>query len=229
MTVTLTIQKYQKKYIFFALLSMALFRIPLYFSKNISFYKLMGVGKNGSFDKHPDWQQWVIFIVLKNDAIIENTERINAIKKLYGTFINGWLKFFKVETRSILLTPLEGHGKWDKKNPFEYKEKGYLHEGEIAVLTRATIRLSKLTAFWSNVNDVADKTIQADGLIQSIGIGETPFIKQATFSIWQNKEFMKQFAYTMKEHKNVIIKTRKENWYKEEMFVRFAIMKIIEP
>ncbi|MGG9972473.1 spheroidene monooxygenase [Ferruginibacter sp. SUN002] len=228
MTVVLTIQKYRKRYIFFALLSMALFHFTLLFSSKISFYKLMGSGKNGTFDKNPDWQQWVILAAFKNDIQPENFDKKKLIRQLYGRFINRWLQFFGVQTTSIFLTPLEGHGKWDGKIPFEFKEKNYDHKGQIAVLTRATIRISKLIPFWSNVPAVANKMQNAAGLISSIGIGEIPFIKQATFSIWENKELMKQFAYTMQEHKNVITKTRKENWYKEEMFVRFAIIKSVE-
>lgn len=207
---------------------MAIFRIPFLFNKKISFYKLMGAGKNGSFDKNPDWQQWVILTAFKKELQPENFDEKNLLQQLYGSFINRWLNIFGVQTTNIFLTPIEGHGKWDGKIPFEFKEKNYQHEGEIAVLTRATIRLSKLKAFWSDVPSVADKTLHAEGLIRSIGIGEVPFIKQATFSIWENKELMKQFAYTMKEHTNVISKTRKENWYKEEMFIRFAIIKTIE-
>ena len=48
-------------------------------------------------------------------------------------------------------------------------------------------------------------------------------IKQATFSVWQNKQAMKNFAYQMKDHQEVIQKTRKQNWYSEDMFVRFKI------
>ena len=61
----------------------------------------------------------------------------------------------------------------------------------------------------------------AEGLITSIRIGEVPFIKQATFSIWESKESMKKFAYQMHQHQEVIKKTKKENWYSEDMFVRF--------
>ena len=66
----------------------------------------------------------------------------------------------------------------------------------------------------------------ADGLITSIGIGELPFIKQATFSIWQSKEKMKHFAYQMHQHTEVIKKTRDEKWYSEDMFVRFKPLKV---
>jgi hypothetical protein len=35
---------------------------------------------------------------------------------------------------------------------------------------------------------------------------------------------MRQFAYTMKAHQEVIVKTKKEKWYSEDMFVRFRII-----
>jgi hypothetical protein len=58
----------------------------------------------------------------------------------------------------------------------------------------------------------------------SLGIGEIPFLKQATFSIWENIESMKSFAYKSADHIAVIQKTRTENWYREELFVRFRIV-----
>lgn len=226
MMVTLTIQQYPKRYIYFALLSMAIFRLPLYFNKKISFYKLMGSGKNGSFDIHPDWQQWAILTVHKEN--IDPTIADNEIPAtILGTFISRWFNFFKIKTSHVFLEPIEGHGTWDGKLPFGALEKNTPYDGEIAILTRATIRLSKLKAFWKNVDSVGAKTNGAQGLIKSIGIGEVPFIKQATFSVWENKAAMKQFAYAMKEHTDVIVKTRKENWYSEEMFTRFKVIKKI--
>ena len=96
--------------------------------------------------------------------------------------------------------------------------------GKIAVLTRATIRLNKLNSFWKNVPLVNAAMQSAKGLQASYGIGEIPFIKQATLSIWDNIDAMKTFAYKMKEHQTVIAKTRKENWYSEEMFTRFEVI-----
>ena len=67
----------------------------------------------------------------------------------------------------------------------------------------------------------------AKGLISSLGIGEMPLIKQATFSIWENKAAIKAFAYQLKEHQEVIRKTRAEKWYSEDMFVRFKILEVV--
>lgn len=225
MLVSLTIVRYPRKYIYFAIMAMAVHHFPLWFNKNISFYKLMGCGKNGTFDKHPDWQQWGILAVhdkiKSNDHLIDNSININ----LYGSFINYWIQFFKCETWTILLEPIEGHGKWDGKEPFGTIAKQTTYEGMIATLTRATIRLSKLKAFWQNVSAAANEMAGAKGFITSVGIGEIPYIKQATFSIWESKDAMKAFAYQMHQHTAIIRKTRKENWYSEDMFVRFKPIK----
>jgi hypothetical protein len=221
MEVTLTIIRYPKKFIYFALLAMAIHRFPLWFNKNISFFKLMGCGKNGTFDKHPDWQQWGIFTVNEMPLQSASLDKGEVIAKLYGKLIASWFRLFNCETWTIFLNPIEGHGSWDGKNPFGKIEKSTEYAGPIAILTRATIRVSKLNAFWKNVAGVAQQMASAEGLITSIGIGEIPFIKQATFSIWKSKDDMKKFAYQMHQHQEVIKKTRKENWYSEDMFVRF--------
>jgi hypothetical protein len=37
---------------------------------------------------------------------------------------------------------------------------------------------------------------------------------------------MKTFAYKMKHHKEIVQKTKAENWYSEDMFVRFKVVKV---
>ena len=123
-----------------------------------------------------------------------------------------------------MLEAIEGHGSWDGKQCFGELPKQTDYEGLIAVLTRATIRFKSLRRFWKNIDKVASQMAVADGYITSLGIGEVPFIKQATFSIWESKAHMKQFAYQAHDHAEVIRKTRKEDWYSEDMFVRFKIL-----
>lgn len=221
MLVTLTIIRYPKKYIPFALIAMALHRLPLWLNKKVSFYKLLGCGKNGTFDKHPDWQQWGIMAVQSNSMVVPDFNKASHIHILYGSFINKWLCFFKCETWTIFLEPLEGHGRWDGKEPFKVITKHTNYNGIIATLTRATIRINKLKTFWQNVEAAAGEMAIAKGFICSVGIGEMPYIKQATFSIWQSKDDMKMFAYQMHQHTAIIQKTRSERWYSEDMFVRF--------
>jgi len=222
MICTLSLIRYPKYFAFAGFLSMAVFRFFLFINKKIAFWKLMGCGKNGTFDKTPDWQQWSILLVpAYSSHEIKEADYANYIHHLMPSFIQFWHRLFKAEIFTMVLQPIEGHGTWDKQEPFGKLAKQTDYDGIICVLTRATIRLNKLQQFWKNVDAVANQMAGAEGFITSVGIGEVPFIKQATFSVWNSKTQMKQFAYKMHEHAIVIRKTRKENWYSEEMFVRF--------
>ncbi len=226
MITSITIVRYNKWLAWAGFLSMVFFRIPLSSNQTIKFWKLMGTGKNGGFDKIPDLNQWAILTVfedinkIKEQPNFDHSVLENA-KNNYGKFIAGWWSLFRCEIWTVILEPIEGHGYWDGKQPFGNLPKNTDYDGPIAVLTRATIKLNKLNSFWSNVAPVSNKMIDAEGLIGTFGIGEIPWIKQATFSFWESKASMKNFAYKMQEHAAVISKTRKEQWYSEDMFIRF--------
>ncbi len=110
---TLTIVRYPKRYSIFGFLSMAVFHMFLRLRQNISFYKLMGCGKNGTFDKTPDLQQWALLAVFSDEAVGEQ-----STAELYGKRIDQWWKRFHCEVWTIALNPLEGHGAWDRKQSF---------------------------------------------------------------------------------------------------------------
>lgn len=220
MKACLTIIRYKTWATPFAFISMALFHFPLKLNKKIHFYKLMGSGKNGTFDKTPDLGQWAILSAFSDYSFEKNIQNTHFL----GAFINGWIKWFSIETGTFVLEPITGHGLWDKKEVFGKLSGKKIDSGPIATLTRATIRLNRMAHFWRNVAPVAAKMPTAKGYLYSIGIGEVPWIKQATFSVWESEEDMKLFAYSMKEHSEVIKKTRQQQWYSEDMFVRFKII-----
>jgi hypothetical protein len=224
MTAILTLTRYKPGNIFFALNAMALFRPFLQLNKHFRFHRLLGCGRNGTFDLHPDWNQYGIFTISDNDG--GNTSQMSADyltwKKLYyGKFISAWWSFFGVETWTIVLRPVMAHGRWGGREVLQQEYPPSSFAGPIAVLTRASIRPSKAMAFWKNVPSVEQEMRKTNGLKFSVGIGEMPLLRQATFSIWTDAESMKSFAYTLSEHKEVIRKTRDEKWYSEELFARF--------
>src|SRR5690349_10485555 len=116
MQATLTIIRYRRLLIPFAFFAMALHRLPLWLNREISFFKLMGSGKNGTFDKVPDLQQWAVLTVHPAGVRVDGETNLN--RRVLGPFISNWLHFFNCETFTILLTPLEGHGTWDNKKVF---------------------------------------------------------------------------------------------------------------
>jgi hypothetical protein len=202
---------------------MALFHLPLFLNRDIAFYKLMGTGKNGSFDIWPDLSQWSVMVFYKKEKY-STTDFQKLTQKLLGGFIFTWLRLFKANTRFFHLEPYAGHGTWDKRSFIAQRKTPEETDGKIAVLTRATISIKGLIPFWKAVPSTSLHLNQHPGFVYSIGIGEVPLIKQATFSIWETEAEMKSYAYKMRAHQEVIRRTRTEKWYDEEMFLRFKLL-----
>jgi len=209
---TLIITRYPKYLGLFGFLSMLFFRLPLWFNKKIKFWKSRGASKTGRFIIHP--------ALGHGAALFTSDEQATLIP----TFINAYWKFFRCDVKHFIMQPIAGHGLWDGKQVFYSLSESSTAGEPVAVLTRATIYLNRVKNFWKNVPGITQKINGADGLILSYGIGELPLLKQATFSVWEDESSMKSFAYKTQEHADVIRKTRSENWYKEELFVRFRII-----
>jgi heme-degrading monooxygenase HmoA len=206
---------------------MAIHSLILRFSKKIQFHKTLGCGKGGTFSKKPDWQQWGLLAVKEDMSvqIYSGKTHHELIKEIYGSFIANWYQLFGCEMWTVILEPIEGHGTWNGKQAFGNVPPKTDYEGLIAVLTRASIKPNKLTRFWAHVEAAANEMAKAEGFIFSQGIGEWLWVRQATLSFWQSKQHMKNFAYKMPNHKEIIQKTREEKWYSEDMFVRFKVLK----
>jgi hypothetical protein len=216
MIVSLTIVRYRKALVPMALLAMAIHRLPMMFEQGCTFWKLLGSGHNGTFDLQPDWQQWGMLAVWDDE---------DCFKRFYEkSFVSRWWKILGREQWTVLCKPLQSHGKWDGKEPFGSPDI-INYKGPVAVLTRATIRISRLKNFWLNVDEVAEIMLKSEGYIASVGVGEAPIYKQATFSVWKSLDDVKAFAYRNPQHAEVIRKTRDENWYAEELFARFIPLK----
>ena len=216
MIVALTITKFRGFTIPFAFIGMAILRIPLWLNKSCRFWKLMGSGQDAQVDLPPDYRHWAILTTWDNREDYDTFYR--------ESFTMKWFNFFGIESFTILLNPLSSHGLWSAKEPFKTQKTDQNHSGKIAVITRAAIRFNKLKEFRQNVKRAADAMRNAPGFILSAGIGENPFFDQATFSIWENAESMKAYAYQSHDHSDVIKLTRERQWYKEELFARFGII-----
>ncbi len=180
----------------------------------LKFYKLMGSGRELGFSPLPDWGVYALL------AVWENEEAANTFFKhseIYHRY-----KKMSVEQWTVFMKPMQTKGLWSGGNPFTSSTELNAHNPLIAVITRATIRTNKLIKFWRYV-PTSQKPIQrgCEGLIYTKGVGEAPLVQMATFSIWENTEALKKFAYNSPEHQQAIKKTHQHNWYKEEMFARF--------
>jgi hypothetical protein len=183
-------------------------------TSGLRFYKLMGSGREPGFSPLPDWGVYTLLAVWENE---KDAHHFFKYSKNYANY-----QKWSSEQWTIFMKPISTKGLWSGKNPFTAASDLDASNPLIAVITRATIRTNKLIKFWSYVPS-SQKPIQrgCEGLLFTKGVGEVPLVQMATFSLWQNIESLKKFAYNSPEHQQAIKKTHQFNWYKEEMFVRF--------
>ncbi len=218
MIVALTITKYKTYFIPFAFIGMAFLRLPLWLNKNCTFWRLMGSGKDAQVDLPPDFKHWAVLTTWKEKADCgEFYEKSIVIK---------WFRLFSAEEFTAFLKPVASHGLWAGKNVFDSQDKKPYSKGKIAVLTRANIRWNRLNEFRANMSRAGNAMRDAPGFVIAAGVGENPFNSQATFSIWENVEDMKNYAYKTFDHAEVVKLTRTRDWYNEELFARFEIVEI---
>jgi heme-degrading monooxygenase HmoA len=183
----------------------------------LKFFKMLGSGHGLGFSLKPNFNRYGLLCVWENESAATTffAENLPFLNYLEHTS----------ESWTIWLKPIQAHGLWDGVNPFQEAVANSKIDGPVAALTRATIRLKALPSFWKHVPQTSQALKEADGLLCSTGLGELPFIRQATFSVWENAEALKNYAYKNALHKEVIKRTREENWYKEELFARFVPVK----
>ena len=179
----------------------------------LTFYKLLGSGAKNGFSVVPNFGTYVLICIWESENHAQTFFKENTFFKAYQKRSS--------EQFTIYLNSAEAHGFWDGLQPF-HKNAELAQDKPVIVLTRASIRFRKLLSFWSKVGSVSQSLESYDGLVLSIGVGEWPLIQQATISIWKTQREMLDYAYKNPKHREVVMLTRKLNWYKEEMFARFV-------
>ena len=183
------------------------------------FGKMLGSGAGQGFSIWPDWGTYAWFTVWENpesaEAFWSNDPMFQDLLG-YATSLYGW------EAR-----PLRGHGTWNGQQPFAFPEAGVRTAGSVAVLTRASIARKQALRFWWNVPRASRGVQDQPGLRYAKGVGEYPLVEQATMSVWNSADELDAFAYRSRQHAPMVQKTRKHQWYSEEMFIRMEVLNVI--
>lgn len=178
----------------------------------MTFYRLLGSGKGRGFNPLPDWSVYCLLQVWESEEDANEFFNSSDLMRQYAVHSD--------ELYTLYMKNISADGTWVGKNPFE-KGAEMDPDQPIAVITRATIKWNWLLRFWTYVPTSQQALNGNEGLIYTKGVGEIPIVQMATFSLWKNFEAVKQFAYKSKQHQEAIRRTRKNNWYKEELFSRF--------
>ena len=184
----------------------------------LEFYKFLGTGGGQGFSLRPDFSTYAFLGVWKNRKAFQECINFHSVFLEYKEKAD-----FQ---RDLELVSIKSHGFWDRKNPFKNQELNFIntHKKKAVVLTRATINWNRLIQFWKSVPKSSKAIEKACGVEYFKGVGEWPFIQQATVSIWDNFDSVNNFAYKDKSHSDIVKTTRQEKWYKEDLFSRFYLL-----
>ncbi|MGB3618867.1 MAG: spheroidene monooxygenase [Catalinimonas sp.] len=184
---------------------------------HLKFARLLGSGGGNGFTLRPDWSTYALLTAWDTPQDVKRFEDEHPFCAL--------LNEHAAERWTVLLQPTKARGAWGGRQPFDPPPVDLRKDqtGPLAVLTRATVRARKLPSFWRHVPEVASALPRrADGLLFSKGVGEQPLWQQATFTMWESREAMVDYAYRSETHLRVMRKARQEGWYREELFAEFV-------
>lgn len=177
----------------------------------LRFWRLLGTGHGDDTGRGADLSRTAMFAVWDDESRLDRFLDDHHVTRRWGNAQESW---------HVRLRRIGGHGSWKGVDPLDGLVPGSA-DGPVAIITRATVRRRSWRAFGAASSIVDTELHTAPGLLDVVGIGESPIGSLATFSLWESLTTARAFAYSMPDHLEVVRRTRQEEWYAEEMFARF--------
>jgi hypothetical protein len=172
--------------------------------------KVMGSGDGGGFGLKPSGSRQALFGLFTDEASADaflKSPKALAYQQRSQEFCSAKLRAYSCKGtwsgQSIAITA------------------SMPEDGPIATLTRASIRPFSALRFW-RMQPASEVSLNAaSGCLLATGVGEAPFFRQATFSLWVNTAAMDAYARTG-AHLAAIRAAHDGAFFSESMFARFV-------
>jgi len=181
----------------------------------VRFAKVLGSGYDGGFGLKPSSSRQGLFLVfhtaLAAQDFLAHSEALQA---------------YRERTRELCIVQLRTfscRGSWDG-TALDVTRSAPTH-GPIAALTRASIHVRKAAAFWQHAPPSQNAVEGVQGVQLAVGLGEAPFLRQATFTVWDSVAAMDAYARSG-PHLEAIKAAAQHQYFSESMFARFVPISI---
>jgi len=181
----------------------------------VQFSKVLGSGYEGGFDLRPSSSRQGVFILFESPQtaqdFIAHSELVRAYQNRSDEFC------------CVMLKTWSCRGTWDGVGL--QLTTSAPEKGPVAALTRASIKFSKAHSFWRHAPPSQSALELVEGCQLAVGLGEAPFFRQATFTIWDGVNEMNAYARTG-SHLKAIQAAHQHGYFSESMFARFVPLKV---
>lgn len=178
--------------------------------------KVMGSGDGGGFGLKPSSSRQALFCLFTDedsaDAFLKSPIALAYAQRAQ-------------EFCSAKLRAYSCRGAWSGQSIAVTASPPDSGSGPIATLTRASIRPMSARRFWRMQPASEVSLNEASGCLMATGVGEAPFFRQATFSLWANTAAMEAYARTG-AHLAAIRAAHEGAFFSESMFARFVPLQL---
>lgn len=194
------------------LAALGLDRVHLARTEGCLLWRLMGTGQGDDTAPSVDVRRRAVFALWRSEEHLDRFLERSPVVRRWQHADEVW---------QVRLRSRGGHGAWAGVQVMAGLEPAHRPDGPVGIITRADVERSAWRRFAAAGRPVNDELRRAAGLLAVVGVGEAPVGRQATFSLWRSLEDALAFADGMPAHRDVVRRTRTEQWYGEELFARF--------
>lgn len=211
---TVTLLRFARGSRWWAFTQMGRARGPLAATPGLEFWRLCGSGGGLGFSARPDLSRYALIATWSSEQAL--------LEFFAGSGVMAGYRARAAEAWTVAMVPLRGRGSWGGGCPFGPVPEGVPGSLRVIALTRATLRLRGFFSFWSRVPAINRRLVAMPGLRLAQGIGELPWIRPITFSVWDDEASLEAFAFAGSNHEHAARAARARRWFVEDLFYRFA-------
>jgi hypothetical protein len=180
----------------------------------LDFHRMLGSGSGLGFSLLPDLGRYALLATWSSE---QAADEFFAASPLLAE-----CRERATELWTVKLLALRSRGAWSGAAPFAVHPDALPPGLPRVVLTRASLRLRALPGFWSRVPEINRSLTAAPGLRLALGVGELPWVRPVTFSVWDDDACLDRFAFQGSCHHAGARAAYQHRWFREDLFARFA-------